>query len=186
MDDAPDLSARLAATLRAIRRDLSWPLDRLAAETGVSRATLARIETGQVSPTAETLNRICGAFGLTLSRLLADVERPTEAFVSAADQVVWVDPGSGFRRRVISPPTEGFGIEMIEGRLPAGAEIAYDRPPVPGQEHHLHLIEGALEVAVEGAEYRLTPGDTLRWRLHGASRFRAIGAAGARYVVALA
>ena len=185
MSEVDDLSRRLAAALKGMRQDLSWSLDALAARCGVSRATLARIENAQVSPTAETLNRICNVYGVTLSRLLAGVERPDSALVRAGDQVVWTDPASGFQRRVVSPPSDGLAAEMIEGWLRAGATIAYDRPPVPGQEHHLHLLEGALEVEVEARAYRLSPGDTLRWRLHGASRFHAPGPTAARYVLAV-
>lgn len=160
-------------------------LDALAAATGVSRATLARIESGQVSPTAQALNAVAGAYDVALSQLLTGLEGPAEAKIAAAEQSIWVDPRSGFERRNLSPPAEGFTAEMIEGRLPAGAAVAYDRPPKDGLEHHLYLLAGALRVDIEGAEYRLNAGDALRWRLYGPSRFESVGSEDARYVLAL-
>jgi transcriptional regulator with XRE-family HTH domain len=68
---APDaLEARVAA-LRAAR---GWSLDELAERTGISRATLSRLERAETSPTAAMLERLCAAFGWTLSRLMAEAE----------------------------------------------------------------------------------------------------------------
>ena len=65
---------RLAERLRALRRARSWSLDELSALSAVSRASLSRIENGEVSPTASVLGRLAGAHRTTVSRLLADIE----------------------------------------------------------------------------------------------------------------
>src|SRR2546423_15346101 len=86
--------ARLAQRLRQLRLERRWSLDQLAARSGVSRATLSRLENNEVSPTAAVLGRLCPAFGLTMSRLLAQVEMPV-ALVRQPAQPVWTDPASG-------------------------------------------------------------------------------------------
>ena len=181
--DAGDL--RLAERLRAMRRERRWSLDELAARSRVSRATLSRIENGDVSPTASVLGRLAGAHGSTVSRLLADIEAEPPALVARADQPEWVDPATGFRRRSVSPPSLDFDCEVLRCELPAGASIDYPLPPRLGLEHHLYLEEGALELAIEGNVYHLSAGDCLRYKLMGASRFRAVGRRPARYILVL-
>ena len=120
-----------------------------------------------------------------MSRLLAEVEADPPSLVRAADQPVWTDRPTGFRRRSVSPPAHGFLIELIEGRLPPGAVVAYDRPPVPGLEHHLWLATGRLDLAIGDDKHLLQPGDCLRYRLFGASRFTNPGLAEAIYSIAI-
>lgn len=185
MGNMADLSTALAARLKRLRQERDWTLDALASRTDVSRASLARIEAGQVSPTAETLNRICAAYGTTLSRLLASIEAPAEPLIPRAAQPFWTDPETGFERRGISPPAPWFQAEMIEGRLPAGAVIQYDRSPKPGIEHHLHLLEGALRLVNDGRAHDVAAGDTLRWKTYGATRFESLGPKAARYILTM-
>jgi hypothetical protein len=47
------------------------------------------------------------------------------------------------------------------------------------------MLRGALTVTVEGAPHRLRPGDCLRYRLFGPSRFET-GRAAASYLMVLA
>ncbi len=177
------LDRRLADRLRGLRSGRGWSLDALAGHSGVSRATLSRLENAEVSPTAAVLGRLCAAYGLTLSRLMLMVEDGFAPLVRRNEQPLWVDPGTGFRRRAVSPPARALAAEAIEGELPAGARLAYPRPPWPGLEHHLLLLEGRLEVSVDGQACPLGPGDCLRYRLDGASAFLAVGDAAARYVL---
>jgi transcriptional regulator with XRE-family HTH domain len=181
--DAADM--RLAQRLRALRRARSWSLDELSALSGVSRASLSRIENGEVSPTASVLGRLAGAHRTTVSRLLADIEGDAPALVRRREQPEWVDPATGFRRRSVSPPSLSFDCELLSCELPAGARIDYPLPPRLGLEHHLYLIDGALELAVEGIVHRLRAGDCLRYKLTGASRFFANGRRAARYILVL-
>lgn len=182
---ATAIDRRLAERLRALRVERGWSLDDLARLSGVSRATLSRLETGAVSPTAHTLGRLGAAHGLSTSRLLAMAEVEPAPLVRAADQATWRDPETGFERRAVSPPADGLAGEAIAGALPAGAEIAYPSPPRPGLEHHLALLDGALEVTVDGRTHRLAPGDCLRFRLYGPSAYRAPGPEAARYLLFL-
>src|SRR5271154_3352278 len=92
--DAADL--RLAERLRTLRRARRWSLDELSARCGVSRASLSRIENGEVSPTASVLGRLAGARGSTVSPLLAATEGEAAAPAARADQPEWVDPATGF------------------------------------------------------------------------------------------
>ena len=184
-DDPTGTDARLARRLRELRLERGWSLDDLAARSGVSRATLSRTENAAVSPTAALLGRLCAAFGLTMSRLLAQIELDHPALLPRDAQPVWVDPETGFRRRSISPPSHDFECELLQCELPAGAEIVYPAPPRPGLEHHLYLDSGALELSVDARVYRLAKGDCLRYRLHGASAFKVLQGRPARYFLVI-
>jgi transcriptional regulator with XRE-family HTH domain len=158
-------------------------MDDLSGRSGVSRSTLSRIERGEVHPTATVLNQVCSAYGLTLSRLFSEVEDGPPGLVRVAEQPVWTDPASGFVRRSVSPPHPGLRAEVVAGELPPGAVIDYDRPPVHGLEQHVWVQEGTLALTTDGAEHLLGPGDCLRFRVTGPTRFRSPGAGAVRYLV---
>ncbi len=182
---ADPVDARLGARLAELRAERGWSLGELAERSGVSRSTLSRAERAEISPTASLLNRLCGVYGRTMSQLLSEVEAEPALLVRAAEQSVWEDRASGFVRRSVSPPHAGLRGELVEGRLAAGSDIAYDRPSVPGLEQHIWVLEGALEVTAQDVEYRLDAGDCLRLRVWGAARFRCAGPGEVRYLLAV-
>ena len=182
---AARIDRRLAARLAVLRQEHDWSLDELAARSGISRATLSRLERGETSPTASLLGRLCTAYRRTMSRLLAEVEADPPRLVRAAEQAVWTDPETGFERRSLSPPATGYDAELVLGRLPPRATIAYDAPPVAGLEQHLWMLSGRLDLTVEGITHRLGVGDCLRFRLFGPTRFACPGPAPAQYVIAI-
>ncbi len=177
------VDARLAARLAELRAERGWSLGELAELSGISRSTLSRAERAEISPTAALLNRLCAVYERTMSQLLSEVEAEPAQLVRAVDQAVWADDDAGFMRWSVSPPHLGMRGELVEGRLQPGADIDYDRPPVPGLEQHIWVLEGALEVTVLGESHALRTGDCLRYRLWGASRFRCLGGQAVRYAL---
>ena len=182
LDDAA-IDRRIAQRLKGLRAERGWSLDELARRSDVSRATLSRLENAEVSPTASVLGKLCAAYGLTMSRLMHMVEDDFAPLIRRDAQPVWTDPSIGFRRRSVSPPAQTLAAEALECELEPGARIAYDAPPRPGLEHHLLLLEGQLEVAVDGQTHELQPGDCLRYQLFGPSAFATPARCGARYVL---
>ena len=186
VETGPDpVDVRLGARLAELRAERGWSLGELAERSGVSRSTLSRAERAETSPTASLLNRLCGVYGRTMSQLLSEVEAEPAPLMRAAEQPVWEDRASGFLRRSVSPPHTGLRGELVEGRLAAGADIAYDRPPVPGLEQHIWVLEGALDVTAQDIEHHLDTGDCLRLRVWGPTRFRCAGPEPVRYALAV-
>lgn len=184
--ELPDpVDARIGARLAALRAQHGWSLGELAERSGISRSTLSRAERAEISATAALLNRLCHVYGRTMSQLLSEVEAEPAPLIRAAEQQVWQDRASGFVRRSLSPPHPGLRGELVEGRLGPGADIAYDRPPVPGLEQHLWLLDGTLEVTADDTTHALAAGDCLRMRVFGPTRFRCTGPGEARYVLAV-
>ncbi|MFI9154986.1 helix-turn-helix domain-containing protein [Streptomyces sp. NPDC053367] len=179
------MDLRLGARLAELRAERGWALGELAERSGISRSTLSRAERAEISPTASQLNRLCAVYGRTMSQLLSEVEAEPAPVVRPADQPVWEDRAAGFVRRSVSPPHAGLRGELVEGRLAPGADLAYDRPPVPGLEQHIWLLEGELEVTAQDVTHALAEGDCLRMRVWGPTRFRCPGPRSARYVLAV-
>lgn len=171
----------LTLRLRELRLARGWSLEDLAKRCDVSRASLSRIEKGDVSPTTNVLGKLCSAYGLTLSRLMILAEEDYAPIVKRADQAVWIDERTGFRRRSVSPPSNALSCEVLECELSPGTYIEYPKPPSAGLEHHLLLLEGELVVEVDGKNHSIKPGDCLRYKLYGASSFQAHKVVGARY-----
>lgn len=177
-------SAALSSYLKKLRTERSLTLKALAEESGISRATLSRIENGDVSPTADTLGALSSVYGLPISVLLSPLEQNFQAFIARGEQQVWCDSKNGFERRSVSPPSRYLKSELIEGRLSANQSISYSAPSMPGQEHHVLLLSGALSITVEESVFQLKSGDCVRYKLFGASRFET-GRLAARYIIAL-
>jgi transcriptional regulator with XRE-family HTH domain len=168
----PSLDRQIAQRLKSLRSERGWSLDDLAKRSGVSRATLSRLEKVEVSATAMVLGRLCAAYGMTLSRLIRLVEDEFAPLIARDQQPVWTDPANGFVRRSVSPPARMLAGEAVECQLEPGTEIIYEQSPRSGLEHHIILVEGAMSVTLEGREHRLRPGDCLRYQLFGRSEFR--------------
>ena len=69
-----DAGTQIARRLRMERDGRGWSLAELAERSGVSKATISKIEREEVSPTAVILVRLAGAFDLTLAGLLLRAE----------------------------------------------------------------------------------------------------------------
>jgi transcriptional regulator with XRE-family HTH domain len=181
--ESSSLDSQIAGRLRALRAERNWSLDELAGRSGVSRATLSRLENAEVSPTAHVLGRLCAAYGLTMSRLMRMVETDFLPLVARDAQWAWRDPTADFERRSVSPPNAALSGEVIECRLGPGSRIDYPEPSRPGLEHHLVLLEGRLALLVGGVEHRIEAGDCLRYILDGPTRFLTPDDSGARYLL---
>ena len=177
------IDGRIAQRLKTLRSGRGWSLDELASRSGVSRATLSRLENAEVSPTAAVLGKLCVAHGLTLSRLMHMVEGEFAPVVRRDAQPLWIDPGTGYLRRSVSPPAQTLGGEALECELAPATYIEYDNAPRPGLEHHLLMLDGRLAVTVAGTTHELGPGDCLRYQLFGPSAFRTPADSGARYML---
>lgn len=155
------LSQRLAATVRDARRTRSLTVVQLAERAHVSRAMVGKIERGEVQPTAALLARLSGALGLTLSELVARAEGDGGRLMRRAEQPVWTDPDTGYRRRAVSPPTR-MPLELIEVELPAGTRV-----PIPAESYsfihqQIWVLDGALCFREGEVEHRLEKGDCLQ------------------------
>src|SRR5688572_14099080 len=120
-----DPSAKIARRVRLEREARGWSLADLAERSGVSKASISKIEREEVSPTAVILVRLAAAFDLTLAGLLVRAEGEGGGRVSrAADQPVWQDPDTAYvRRQVYARPDHP--LEIVQVDLPAGRQVEF-------------------------------------------------------------
>ncbi|UOZ04392.1 XRE family transcriptional regulator [Amycolatopsis sp. WQ 127309] len=176
------LTLRLAATVHAARTSRGLSVAVLAEDSGVSRAMIGKIERGDVQPTAALLAKLSSALGMTLTELIARAEGDERRLVRAAEQPVWVDPDSGYRRRSVSPAS-GRPLELVEIELPAGAAVPLRASTFLHQQ--IWVLAGHLRMR-EGAEvHELDAGDCLQLGSAPDRVFENPGSLPCRYLVAL-
>jgi transcriptional regulator with XRE-family HTH domain len=191
--------------LRARRQSLGWSLDRLAAESGVSRAMISKVERGESSPTAAVLGKLSAALQLTMSELLsvagasgaagdaggdtagnavaAGVGQATAAgrVRRFADTPQWRDPDTGYLRRQIS--TARFPADVTEVTLPPGARVPYPAGSYAFIAQLVWVLSGELTLTDGTATHILSAGDTFELGAPQPREFRNQTGADCRYVV---
>jgi len=180
-----DLGKRLGARLRAEREERGWSLTDLAGRAGVSRATINNIERGLTSPTAALLGKLSGAFGLTMSTLLARAEAAQAGrLLRAAEQPVWRDPKSGYVRRHVAPaPGSDLPLDVVKVEMPPGAEVAFPAASYVFIRQIVWIVSGELEIREGETLHRLLPGDSLEFGAPDDCRFANPGAEPCVYAV---
>jgi transcriptional regulator with XRE-family HTH domain len=180
-----EIDRLLGQRLKTARQRHGLTLDALARRSGVSRAMISRVERGESSPTAALLVRLGSGLGLSLSALLEDAG--SGPLVRRDAQPVWRDPASGYLRRNVSPRGTGSGFEIVEVELPAGAEVRLDSAAgAPMLDQQIWVLQGRLDLSVEGVRHELAEGDCLQMYLRGPIIYRNPGTTPVRYAVILA
>lgn len=183
MSTIEDIGVAIAARIRREREAKGWSLGDLAAQAGVSKAMLSKVERGEASPTAVILSRIAAAFGLTLAAL---VEQTTDQprMLRARDQPVWRDPRTSYLRRQIflSPANP---LELVEIELSPRQQVSFPASVYLLVRHVVWVLSGELEITEGRDSHRLAAGDRLEFGAPIDTTFRNAGAQACRYVVAV-
>ena len=179
-----DVTLKIAARIRGERTARRWSLDDLAERSQVSKAMISKIERAEASPTAALLGRLSGAYGLTLSALLAEGETPPRRPVRAADQGVWRDPATGYIRRQVAASTTS-PIELTQVDLPPGASVSFPAASYHRMSHVIWVLAGRLTFVEGDVTHDLGPGDSLEFGPPADCTYRNDGAAPCRYLVVL-
>jgi transcriptional regulator with XRE-family HTH domain len=183
----PDINARIASRVRALRADLGMTLDALAAKCDVSRSMISLVERGESSATAVVLEKIATGLRVPLATLFEDSSAPASPVSRRGDRTPWRDPQSGYVRRNISPTNFPSPIQIVEIVLPAGARVAYETGARDVSIHQqIWVQEGTVEVTLGRVTHRLAEDDCLAMRLDAPTAFRNRTRRPARYLVIIA
>jgi transcriptional regulator with XRE-family HTH domain len=180
-----DLDTRLGARIKVERELRGWSLTDLAQRSGVSRGMINKVERGEASPTASLLGRLAGAFGLTLSMLLARTETDDIGrLVRAHEQSRWTDPETGYIRRQIAPaPGSDIPLDVVEVELPAGASVTFPERNYASVRQLIWMSDGCLTFIEGEVVHTLSAGDCLELGPPADCTFRNDQNVPCRYVV---
>jgi transcriptional regulator with XRE-family HTH domain len=154
--DPPDTAAGLGRRVRELRREHQLSAHEVAQRAGVSPAYLSRLENGKVSPTVATLTRVVQAMGESVGALFQDtVNGP----LVRRDQ----------RRRVnnrgvtddLVTPSSAARLEILETLIDPGAGSGGQPYTHPGDEECVLMLQGGLQIWIDGARYDLGEGDAV-------------------------
>lgn len=146
-----------------------------------------KIERGESSPTAALLGRLSGAFGLTLSELLARAEGSRGVrLLRGGAQMLWKDPESGYLRRQVAPvPGSTLPLELVQVELPAGATVSFPASAYTFIGQLIWVLKGRLTFVEGRMSHELGPGDCLELGPPVDRCFRNASRAPCEYLVAV-
>jgi len=151
--------ARIARRIQLERTSRGWSLAELAEKSGVAKASISKIERGEVSPSAGILVRIAAAFDLTLAGLLLRAEETSRLF-RREDQPHWTDPRTGYvRRQIFRNPSHP--IEVVEVEMPPGKHVRFPASSYVNLKHVVWVEKGELVLSEGGQRHVLKTGDSL-------------------------
>jgi len=192
MTESADLNRQIAQRVRELRTAKSLSLEALAGRSGVSRSMISLIERAESSPTAVVLDKLAAALNVTLATLFGGrangIEPGRRSPVARhADQPLWQDPDSGYRRRNVTPSGVSQPMQISEVHFPAGARVAFETGvrEVPVHQQ-VWVLEGEIEVALGEDRHHLRKGDCLAMQLDGPTMFHNPTQKPARYAVVVA
>lgn len=158
-----EINQYLADTLRQLRHDRSWSLDRAASECGVSKAMLGQIERGESSPTVATLWKIASGFDTSLSSFLEPAPAELRGVtLRSADALRQRPTADAMLMAPLFPFDVRYGFELFEFTLLPGYE-RLSEPHSQGVVEHVVVVRGVMELLVRGVWQRLGEGEAVRF-----------------------
>lgn len=162
-DVVVDSRRRLAERLATLRRERGWTLDQAAERTGVSRASLSKLEKAQMSPTFDVLLKLGLGFGLSPVALLAGAGGGAEgrrSITRAGKGTDYISPN--YEHRVLAAELSHKAMLPFVTVVRARSLDEYEDWDRHESEDFLYVLEGELTMHTEHyAPERLGPGDSI-------------------------
>jgi len=166
-----DLTPIVGENLRRLRTQRGLSLEKLAQQSGVSRAMLGQIELGQSAPTINVLWKIANGLGVTFSALITAQQRSGALVLRAAQARLLTSSDHKFTSRALFPVNEPRRVEFYELRLlPGGVEHA--EAHAAGTVENLVVAEGSVEIEAGGQRHTLEAGDAIMFEADAAHVYR--------------
>lgn len=186
VQDDPERDASLAVGLRlkTMRRARRLTLKALADLAGCSESLLSRVENGHVVPSLTTLHRLCRALGVSVAALLEPPGDDNCVVYGPTDRPRLLRPeaeeGDGSLAESLIPDAPGRVLEGLLVHLPDDGR--WCGPFRHEGEEVGFVLEGELELVVNGKSYRVTEGSSFFFSSSLEHLYRAAGAARCRVV----
>jgi transcriptional regulator with XRE-family HTH domain len=180
--DRNQVSAEIAARVRAERARRGWTLDEFAARSGVSRRLVVQIESGDANPSLGTLLKLAAAIGVTLTELLTSQPQDRAlALVPEEDAMtLWSTPsGSAARLLVSRGPLELWSWTLQPG------EHHTSQAHGPGAVELLTVHAGTITLVVEDEGIEIPAGDSAWFDAAHAHAYRNPNATSAAFSLAV-
>ncbi|HXS31058.1 MAG TPA: XRE family transcriptional regulator [Steroidobacteraceae bacterium] len=165
--NGPAVAVQVGANVRRLRQAQGLNSGELARSAGISAAMLSRLESGDVSPSLETLSALAEALGIATATLLKeDAASQSDAqLVRKGEGLEVVRRGTrrGHTYHLLASdrgPKRVFEPFLVT--LTSKSEI-FPEFDHPGTEF-IHILEGSLRYRHGPESYLLKPGDSLTFR----------------------
>lgn len=162
----------ISLTLKALRRERGWSLDKAAEETGVSKAMLGQIEREESSPTIATLWKIASGFRTSFSSFIEDINTNLSEPVYRTGRAQHLHPtDEKIRVMPLFPFDSQLNFEIFIIELLPGCEHL-SPPHKHGVIEHIIVVEGNMEVFINGIWQSLSKGEGLRFNANQPHGYR--------------
>lgn len=181
-----ELEKNIARSVRGLRGDKGWSLDKLANLTGLSKSYLSQIENCEKTPTIMTLTKIAYALKVNVQELFGDEptsQKPVKLSI--------VKPPE--RKSIIrSGVPMGYTYESLTHKkvdrimdgylLTAGFELPSEPFVHEGQEL-VYILEGTQEFIYDNQSYIVSEGDCLYFESDRPHMSKSLGDRPAKFLV---
>jgi transcriptional regulator with XRE-family HTH domain len=175
-----DVIAGIGAKIRLLRQADGLSLAQLADRSGVSAASIHKIERNAMVPTITVLMKLARALDRSVSYLVEEEpdEPPSAVLIQAKNRQTLFASRQGVNMENIAGPFGRFGLAGAVVTIDPGADSGKAALAHPGEEL-VYLLSGSLEFELDGT-YRLGHGDSLHLRTDRPHRWRNPGSRPAR------
>jgi transcriptional regulator with XRE-family HTH domain len=152
----------VGARVKSLREAMDLSLRDLAERSGVSAPMLSQVERGDTSPTLSVAQKIAAGLDLTLSQLLRLDEDRHVVVVRERDRRTRRRRGHVVEE--LTPPLPGQRADVsVHTLAPGAATGGPGDPPMhePGSRETAVVLEGAVELFIDGQRHELTDGDSV-------------------------
>jgi transcriptional regulator with XRE-family HTH domain len=175
---------RIGAQLRHAREASRLSLADVAARSGVTKSFLSRVERDAASPSVATLVAICDAVDLSMADLFA-TPQTTLVRKSARPSLRGLPKAADVIDTLITPKQERH-VTVLETAVAPGGSGGSERYTLPSECEVCFVLEGRVEIDVQGEIFELEAGDALTFGAAVPHTWRNVGPAGARVLWILA
>lgn len=176
-----EIYKHISSTLKELRRERGWSLDKTAEETGVSKAMLGQIEREESSPTITTLWKIASGFHTSFSSFIEDINTDLNQPIHRTGQAQHLHPtDEKIRIMPLFPFDTQLNCEIFVIELLSKCE-QLSPPHKPGVIEHVIVVDGKMEVLVNATWKTLSKGEGLRFNANQPHGYRNVAAKIARF-----
>jgi transcriptional regulator with XRE-family HTH domain len=159
-----EVSHSVGIKIRDLRKQKGMTLGEMARRCGCSSSLISQIERGIVNPSFSTLKSIGDALEVTLAQLVTEacnIEVFSSSIMKQKERKILTTEG-GVQFQLLSRNVN-VPFEFILNNWPPGTSTGTQPYTHEGEECGL-LLEGELEVEVNGRMHQMKPGDTVTLR----------------------